>query len=230
MLMHSAPAQPPPSLLLRSPSLPDSSCSSIWPCSPQSLTFTHLLMCILLSCYHFLHILIPPLCVPLISPPFPLPTYSIECLLPLLPRMVVPVSVKVNTPSLKHFHKSGASALTSSPTLLSDPALVSSSFSFQTFLLSVASFLTTFFTFSLTRSVTTSLYCSSPAMTFISPFHHKILTSFLPHFSPQFHFLHAHPHNPQSSEMLKRQISLFIFIVKCLNKGLLLKTLYQHVH
>ena len=31
-----------------------------------------------------------------------------------------------------------------------------------------------------------------------TPFHHKILTSFLPHFSAQFHFLHEHPHNPQS--------------------------------
>ena len=29
-----------------------------------------------------------------------------------------------------------------------------------------------------------------------TPFHHKILPFFLPHFSPQFHFLHAHPHLP----------------------------------
>ena len=71
------------------------------------------------------------------------------------------------TPSLKVFHKSGASVLTRSFTLFSNLTLLRFSFNFQIFLM-ILCFLTTFFRAFLSRSTSTSLCRSSHAITFTS--------------------------------------------------------------
>ena len=72
------------------------------------------------------------------------------------------------TTSLKVFHKSGASVLTSSFISFSNFTLVRFSFNYQLFLLMIRSFFITFFRTFLSRSTTTIPCWSSHGITFTS--------------------------------------------------------------